>query len=175
MALGRATITDAFGNSRKVDDSGPLTLTEFPVYISDFADAAVVKVLQEQARKAAEKGRQRIERQSKLRARLFKFGRSDGVPAMTLGTERKYSMVLAASLYDEAQGYGFQTKGQSDAPARWHGEPPGQRRREGGSRHAIHVPGRAGEYDLSICVRAAAGSQIAVSGIEGGDRLAEDA
>jgi hypothetical protein len=169
-ALGRATITDAFGNSR-VADAGSLVLTEFPLYLTDFADAAAVKILQEQAHKAAEKERRRIERQSKLQTRLFKFGRSEGVPAMTLGTQRKYSMVLAATLYDEARGYGFQTKGQSDAPARWYGDPLANDAVKVGPGTRFTFQAATGEYVLSICVRAPGGSQIAVSGIEGSERL----
>ena len=171
VPLGRATITDAFGNSRRLDGGGPLKLTEFPVYITDIADPAVVKLFAEQARKAAEKERQRIERQSKLQARLFKFGRSDAVPAMTLGTERKYTMVLAANPYDEARGYGFQTKGLTDAPARWHGSPLANDAVKMNPHARFTFQAAPGEYVLSVCVRAPAGSQIAVSGIEGGDRL----
>ena len=171
IPLGRATIIDAFGNSRRIAGDGPLRLTEFPLYITDFADPAAVKLIEEQARKAAEKERRRIERQSKLQVRLFKFGRSDGVPTMTLGTERKYTMVLAASQYDETKGYGFQTKGLNDAPARWYGSPLANDAVKVGPRTRFTFQAEPGEYALSICVRAAAGSQIAVSGIEGGDQV----
>ncbi|MGO9113293.1 MAG: discoidin domain-containing protein [Thermoguttaceae bacterium] len=171
IPLGRATITDAFGNSRQVDSAGPLLLTEFPLYLTDFSGPAAVKLLEEQARKVAEKERQRIQRQSKLEARLFKFGRSDGVPTMTLGTQRKYTMVRAASLYDEAKGYGFQTKGLTDAPARWYGDPLTNDGVKVSPSTQFTFQAAPGEYLLSICVRAAGGSQIAVSGIEDGDRM----
>ena len=85
IPLGQATITDAFGHSRTVNAVAPLDLSEFPIYITAFADSEAVKRLEEQARKMAERERRRIERQSKLQAYLFKFGRSNGAPAISLG------------------------------------------------------------------------------------------
>ena len=166
--LGRCTLTDAFGHSRTVDGQRPLELTEFPIYLTDFADPAAVKGLEEQAGKMAEKERLRIERQSKLQACLFKFGRSDAVPSMTLGTERKYTMVLGSSLYDEAKGYGFETKGVSDAPAKWYHSPLVNDAVKVGPKTRFTFKAPPGEYALSVCARAPANSQLTVLGIEGG-------
>ncbi len=65
----------------------------------------------------------------------------------------------------------FQTKGLTDAPARWHGSPLANDAVKMSPHARFTFQAAPGEYVLSVCVRAPAGSQIAVSGIEGGDRL----
>jgi hypothetical protein len=55
MPLGRCTVTDAFGAAATMDVRRGLELSEFPLYISDFADPAVVKRLEAEAQKTAVK------------------------------------------------------------------------------------------------------------------------
>jgi hypothetical protein len=167
--LGRCTLTDAFGASRATDVKDALDLTDFPVYLTDFADAAAVKALESQARAMAEKERRRIERLSNLRASFFHFGSTDRVATTALGAERVYTPVLATDLYDEAKGYGFETKGLSDQVEKWYHNPliESEVRVGPGAKFKFKAP--AGRYVFSFCARPHEASTATVRGVEGGD------
>ena len=167
--LGRCTLTDAFGASRAADLREPLDLTDFPVYLADFADAAAVKVLEDQARAMAEKNRRRLERLSKLQATFFHFGSTTRATTMSLGAERVYTPVLAADLYDEAKGYGFEAKGLSDQVEKWYHNPLTESsvRVGPGTRFTFKAP--AGDYTFSLCARPHEAGPATVRGVEGGD------
>jgi len=169
VRLGRCTVTDAFGASRTMDIQLSLALTEFPLYVTDFADPDAVKGLQEQARQMAEKERRRLERLSKLQAYLFDFGSTDRVGTLTIGVEHPFTPVVAADLYDEAKGHGFETKGLSDQVEKWYRNPltedsvrvlPGAR---------FTFKAKPGDYVLQVCARPHEASQVTIRGVEGGD------
>jgi hypothetical protein len=167
--LGRCTLTDAFGASRAVDLREPLDLTDFPLYLTDFADAAAVRALEGQARAMAEKERRRIERLSKLRATLFHFGSTDCVATTALGPERVYTPVLAADVYDEAKGYGFETKGLSDQVEKWYHNPLIESSVRVGPGVKFTFKAAPGRYVFSLCARPHEASSATVRGLEGGD------
>jgi hypothetical protein len=167
VRLGRCTVTDAFGNSQTTDVSQGLDLTDFPLYITDFADPAGVNALVAQAKQAADRDRRLIERQAKLQTYLFKFGRPDNAPMMTLGADRTFTMVQAADRYDPAKGYGFETAGLKDAPEKWHKSPllNDGVKVTSGSRFTFNA--KPGEYVVSVGTRQQGNSEVLIKGIEG--------
>ncbi|MBE3134732.1 MAG: discoidin domain-containing protein, partial [Acidobacteria bacterium] len=171
VALGRCTVTDAFGASRTMDAPQPLELTEFPLYLTDFADPAVVKHLQEQARTMAEKERRRIERLSKAQTYLFDFGSMDRVGTRTLapGVVRPFTPVVAADRYGESEDYGFETKVVADKVEAWRRNPLTEDEviLEGAARFTFNA--RPGDYVLQIYARPDKDNQVFIRGIEGGD------
>jgi hypothetical protein len=171
LPLGRCTVTDAFGASQAADIRQPLDLTDFPVYLTDFADPAGVKRLEEQARQMAEKERRRVERLSKLQAYLFDFGSMDRVGTLTIGVERPFTPVVAADLYDEARGYGFETKGLSDSVEKWYRNPLTEDSVRVGPGARFTFKAKPGDYVLQVCARPHEASQVTIRGAEGGDRV----
>jgi hypothetical protein len=164
---GRCTITDAFGTSMAKDLTAPLELTEFPVYLTDFS-APTAHAWEERASKLAEQEKQRVERQSKLEAYLFEFGTKDRGATMIVGNERTFTDVVAADLYDEAKGYGFEpNKGVQDKEAKWL-RPPWAVKMAPDARFTFNA--KPGDYELHVCIRAGAEGTFVVRGIEGGDQ-----
>jgi hypothetical protein len=167
--LGRCTITDAFGSSRTADVQQPLDLTEFPLYLTDFADPAALKALEDQGKAVAEAQRQRLEHISKLRAYLFDFGSMDRVGTMTLGVERAFTPVVATDMYDDTKAYGFETKGLTDQVEKWIHNPLTEDSVRVGPGAKFTFKAEAGQYVLKLCARPHADSKATLRGAEGGD------
>lgn len=106
MNLGRATVSDAFGN-KTTGAVSKLSLSEFPIYISDISDLSAVKVLQAQATKDAATRKTELAKLEKLRAYLFDFGTTEHVGTLQLGSVRRFIPLGKDAAYDEKLGYGF--------------------------------------------------------------------
>jgi hypothetical protein len=169
-ALGRCTLTDAFGASRPADIRQALTLSELPVYISDFADASAPKAIEEQGKNLAAREQRRLERQSKLHAYLFRFGLKDREAYMRVGTIRKFTPVLAADLYDASKECGFEAKGLADQQVPWFQNPitDTEVRAAAGTRFTFKA--KAGEYVLRLCARTGTPGKATLLGLDGGDQ-----
>ena len=162
---GRCTLTDAFGASKALDPaSGAVELTEFPIYLTGFTPAAA-QALVEQAMAMAEQERQKVERQSRLQACLFEFGATNRSSTLRVGSQRRFTDVLAGESYDEAKGYGFETQGLADRDERWL-RPPFSVKVVPGARFTFKA--RPGRYELQVCARANAEGRVLVRGLEGG-------
>ncbi len=169
-ALGRCTITDAFGAARPADVVQGLALSEFPVYISDFGDAEVVKAIEEQAKLAAAKEQRRLERQSRLQAYLFRFGLKGREAYLRVGTIRKFTPVLAADLNDPSRDFGFETRGLVDQHVPWFQNPitDTEVRTTVGTRFTFKA--KPGEYVLRLCARIGQPGSATIAGLIGGDQ-----
>ena len=107
LKLGKATVTDAFGQRRAQDLSAGLTLSAFPVYIRDFADAKVLQALELRAQQEEVDRQARREKLAKAEAYLFKFGGGAEAVTLEVGRERSYTPVSGSDVFSEQKGYGF--------------------------------------------------------------------
>ncbi len=107
LNLGRATVADAFGRQRKMDLTGGLALSDFPVYIRDVSDPRAIAALLEQARLEDQRATAAPQAVGRRQACLFKFGGSAEGLTMDLGHPRQYTSVLASDVFSEEKGYGF--------------------------------------------------------------------
>lgn len=124
LELGNATVTDAFGMTRKVTSTADLKLTEFPVYITDFADNAKLNALRQANEKARQQRKIDRQKQADKQAYLFDFGNSLETTSVNIGTMRTYSKVTAEHLYTKDDGYGFEGKaGEKNEFIHWHRNP----------------------------------------------------
>lgn len=110
LKLGRSSVTDAFGHTDAPRDVEALSLTEFPIYISEMADMTAVKSLQQQARKLEAEDAARRDRLARAPAYLIDFGSRDSVGMIEVGDDRLCTPVIAADTWDAAKGYGFEPK-----------------------------------------------------------------
>lgn len=173
IPLGKCTLTDAFGASQSTDIAQPLQLTEFPIYITDFADPAVVKNLEGQGAAYADKQKKEIERLSGLRAYLFKFGRNESTrvkendATISIGTLRDFTLVSGADLYDDAKGYGF-TAATPDASQPYFQNPITITMTHLNPNSSFKFKAAPGDYMLKVCSRD--GKTLTIGGLPGGDQ-----
>lgn len=172
MALGKCTLTDAFGYSQSVDIQQSQPLTEFPIYITDL-EPAVAQKLDAQAKAFADKQQQETERLSKLKAYFFKFGRGENTRVKEndamylLGTMRDFTLVSGSEVYDDAKGYGF-TSPSADEQQIWFQNPLTIGITHFDDKAAFKFKAEPGTYKLSFAPRL--GEHATISGIEGGDK-----
>jgi hypothetical protein len=107
LNLGRATVTDAFGQRREMDLTGGLALSDFPVYVRDVSDSRAIAALQEQARLEDQRQRERRKKLAGAAAYLFKFGGSAEGLSLDIGRPRAYTSVLAGDVFSKEKGHGF--------------------------------------------------------------------
>ncbi len=107
LNLGQATMTDAFGDVQKNVDTGSLTLTTFPVYLSDCTDQAAVKAMVQEAQKRRDTQLARHQAEMNQTAYLYGFGAKEGVGGALIGKYRPATGITADEVYDNAKGYGF--------------------------------------------------------------------
>ena len=170
-ALGRCTLTDAFGASHAVSLRGPMELTVFPVYISNLADPSVVRSMESQAIAAARDEQQRAERQARLRAYLFKFGRKQGEAVMAIGKLRHFTLVPTSELYDEAKGYGFEVGNGTDMVESWFQNPISADAAKAWPGMRFIFKAEPGAYQLRLCCQSADKATVILHGLDGGDRV----
>jgi len=148
LNLGAASVTDTFGDRQDKVDTGTLTLTPFPVYIRDYADAAPLAAALAQGAQLEEKRKAGIQKQNALKAYLYGFGNSD-VGGYVVGGYRPYTPVLAEEAYDATKGYGFNPVALGDEDIR-RNDPMNQHavKVDKGIQFDIHAD--AGTYQLQV-------------------------
>ena len=110
LELGSATVTDAFGMTRKVTSTKDLQLTEFPLYISDFANNSKLNQLRENNKaKRAERKASR-EALAQKQAYLYDFGNNLETESVNIGKMRTFQKVPAEQVYTKDNGVGFEDK-----------------------------------------------------------------
>ncbi len=110
LKLGACTITDSFGYSQQHASIESLDLSEFPIYISDIGDMSAVASLEHEARRLRAEDDARRDSLASRNAYLFDFGSMDAVGMVEVGDSRLCTPVVAADLWDEERGYGFQPR-----------------------------------------------------------------
>jgi hypothetical protein len=150
LKLGQSTITDAFGSTRRVDLNGNLTLSVFPIYISNFTNAAPITALRETARRADEARRALTARQSKLKAFLFDFGGVDSVGSIDIGMPRSFTPVLSKDVFDDQKGYGFKAPAGGDNTQGWISDPLERDSVRIGPGHTFQFKAPKGRYRLQV-------------------------
>lgn len=153
--LGKCTVIDAFGGRQSVEVDQALSVSEFPSYVADFEDPAVITTIDQLATQIAATERARLERQSNLRAYLFKFGKNERQATMVVGKLRTFMPVVAADVYDDAKGFGFvDSKGLSDSSLPYYQNPLTDTGVKSPAKTRFMFKAEAGDYDLQMCVRA---------------------
>lgn len=125
-------------------------LSEYPLYLADFALSPALQALAAQTRQAEADRQAERERERGRRAYLFDFGSTEYVGIQALGSVRSYTPVVAADLFDEERGHGFNQPALRDDVARWIRDPleKDATRIHGGRQFIMRVePGR---YRLAV-------------------------
>ncbi len=150
LELGAATVVDAFGGQRRLAAGESPMLSEYPLYLADFALSPALQALAAQTRQAEADRQAERERERGRRAYLFDFGSTEYVGIQALGSVRSYTPVVAADLFDEERGHGFNQPALRDDVARWIRDPleKDATRIHGGRQFIMRVePGR---YRLAV-------------------------
>jgi hypothetical protein len=176
VRLGRCTVTDAFGMERNMTVDPSLPLTDFPVYITDIANPGDVKALEAQARAGAEQEKRRLDRLARSEPSLFAFGSADQVSTLNLapGIEKKFTPVVAADRYSEAQGYGFEAQSAGKVLGNknesWRRNPliANEVILAAGARFRFKTP--PGDYVMQIGARSEKDTPLFIRGLDGGDQ-----
>ncbi len=119
LALGRCSVTDAFGHREEKDLTGGVPLTIFPVYIGGIGESKPVAALVEEARRAEATRRQARGKLAHVNACLFDFGSTHHIGVMDLGRTRVFTPVLSQDVFDDTRGWGFHPRAagqQTDRP-----------------------------------------------------------
>ena len=107
LELGKATVTDAFGGVTQIDSTRDLSLSEFPLYISDMADESALEPLSLEAKRREQERKSQRDADAERPAYLFCFGNATEAEAVDIGKVRHYQPVPADLLYDAKKGFGF--------------------------------------------------------------------
>jgi hypothetical protein len=171
LNLGNGSITDAFGHRRQMAIGNDFALSEFPVYLRGYANAAPINALQQQQRQQQVKEQQESARLAKLKTYLFDFGGANHVGTLELGETRNFTSVSARNVYEEAKGYGFQPASTQDNDAAWINDPL----ERDSSRIAPGITFRfrvaPGRYTLRTSINAFSGDQaLIIRGAAGGEK-----
>lgn len=120
MDFGPCEITDAFGARRQAAGTAKLEITPFPMYIRNMSGSDAWRVLlkaRETQQAELEKRRQRARARRKY---LYDFGTTSRVGTQRIeGLTFPYTPVLAAEVWDEAKGYGFNKKALDNQDRTW--------------------------------------------------------
>lgn len=120
LELGPATVTDAFGASRKVSSTADLQLSEFPQYISDFSTNSTLNALRDKAQNQRELRKTQRNAEAKRNAYLYDFGKNLESESLNLGKMRSFNKVPAQQLYTKDTGFGFENNpGIKDEFTHW--------------------------------------------------------
>ena len=120
LDFGRCEVTDAFGARRQAAGTAKLEITPFPLYIRGLSGskawAGLLKA--RDAQQAALKKRRA--RARACRKVLYDFGTTSRVGTHRMeGINFRYTPVLAADVWDEAKGFGFNKKAMSNDDWPW--------------------------------------------------------
>jgi len=120
LDLGPCEITDAFGARRKATGTAELEVTPFPVYLRNLSGSDAWRGLLSAYESQQRDRQRRRQRAAACRKYLYDFGTTDRVGTHRMeGIEFPYTPVLAADVWDEAKGYGFDKKALGDENRLW--------------------------------------------------------
>jgi hypothetical protein len=175
LKLGHCTITDAFGATEQRDVDGEVSLSAFPIYISNISDPAAVDGLYQQAVQQEQADRALFARQAKLRAYLFTFGGGKEAATVDIGGERACTPLGSANTWDAAKGYGFEPRaGLRDEMRNWLTDRMERGITRIGPEAHFRLHAEPGRYRLCIKASPSGGAgKLTIQGGVGGPRIME--
>ncbi len=174
LHLGKAAVTDSFGGRREVDTEH-FTLTDFPVYIRDVTEVAILEGLLTGAREEEARRKAALEGQAALDAYLFDFGSMEHVGGFVIGDYRRCRPVVARDTWDESKGYGFfPAAALQDDDQAWIGDPLERDSCRIAKGVGFRFRAKAGRYVLRTrVVPFEARGRLSIGGISGGSASVE--
>jgi hypothetical protein len=108
LNLGKASVTDSFGDRREGVDTSRLKLSIFPVFLRGCTNRAQMSALLATAAHVEAQRKAILREENGLRSYLFGFGSKSDVGGFVIGDGYRPSMpVVAEETYDDSRGYGF--------------------------------------------------------------------